>query len=29
VYFWGITLVVLVIGVFLFRKLRSHFADVL
>lgn len=29
VYFWVITLVILVIGVFLFRKLRPHFADVL
>ena len=28
-YFWGITLFVLIVGVFLFRKLRSHFADVL
>lgn len=29
VYFWAITLVVLVLGVFMFRKLRPHFADVL
>lgn len=28
-YFWGVTLVILIIGVFLFRKLRPHFADVL
>ncbi|MFA7685212.1 MAG: ABC transporter permease [Candidatus Gracilibacteria bacterium] len=28
-YFWGFTLIVLILGVFLFRKLRPHFADVL
>ncbi len=27
--FWGITLIILLIGVFLFKKLRPHFADVL
>jgi len=29
VYFWVFTLIVLVLGVFLFRKLRPHFSDVL
>jgi len=28
-YFWTVTLIILIIGVFLFRKLRPHFADVL
>lgn len=28
-YFWGVTLVILLIGVVLFRRLRPHFADVL
>ncbi|PIZ74209.1 teichoic acid ABC transporter permease [Candidatus Peregrinibacteria bacterium CG_4_10_14_0_2_um_filter_43_11] len=28
-YFWGITFIILVLGVLLFRKLRPHFADVL
>lgn len=29
IYFWSVTLVILLTGVFLFRKLRPHFADVL
>lgn len=28
-YFWGITLIILIVGVLLFRKLKPHFADVL
>jgi ABC-type polysaccharide/polyol phosphate export permease len=28
-YFWGVTLVILLVGVLLFRRLRPHFADVL
>lgn len=28
-YFWGVTIVILLIGVLLFKKLRPHFADVL
>lgn len=29
VYFWGVTLLVLIIGILLFKKLRPHFSDVL
>lgn len=28
-YFWGLTLVILIVGTILFRKLKPHFADVL
>ena len=28
-YFWAVTLIILVVGAFVFRKLRPHFADVL
>lgn len=28
-YFWGFTFVMLIVGIFLFRKLKPHFADVL
>ena len=28
-YFWGVTIVILLTGVILFKKLRPHFADVL
>ncbi|HPO50736.1 MAG TPA: ABC transporter permease, partial [Spirochaetota bacterium] len=28
-YFWGFTIVILFLGIFVFRKLKPHFADVL
>lgn len=29
IYFWGVTFIVLIIGVMIFKRLRSHFSDVL